>query len=177
MKVLLASLAAALPLTALACPDWSPASERLPEVFADLAATRDELAAQRHADRIWQDWTQAPDARAQDLLDAGMRRIRASDFTTADAVLSDLITYCPGYAEGWNQRAFARFLQGRHDAALADIDEVLLREPHHFGALSGRVRIFLAQGRVALAQRALADALAIHPLLNDRFLLRPGTKT
>lgn len=177
MKLITATLVLGLlPYTALACPVEPAVSERIPEAFDRLAAAPDERVAKGFEDRIWQAWRTAPDGTAQDLLDAGIRRIRVSDYEGAEAILTDLITYCSDYPAGWNQRAFARFLQGRHDAALADIDEVLSREPKHFAALSGRFRIFLSQGRMVLARRALSDALAIHPFLNDRFLMPAGTK-
>ncbi len=175
--IVIAVVILALPGAALACPTAAPTSERLASAFSRLATASGDAVAKRHVDQIWQDWTTAPDRAAQDLLDVGMRRIRVADFAGAEDVLTDLITYCPGYAEGWNQRAFARFLQGDSEGALADIEETLTREPKHFGALSGRFRIFLSQGRLLLARRTLDAALEIYPLINDRFLLPPGTKT
>jgi tetratricopeptide (TPR) repeat protein len=59
---------------------------------------------------------------------------------------------------------------GRLDDSLADIDKVLAIEPRHFGALSGRVLIYLKQGKHAQALRDMIAALAIHPYLSERRL-------
>ena len=56
------------------------------------------------------------------MLGRGMGAIRAGDLIGAEQALDRLVTYCPDYAEGWNQRALARFLAGRHAEALADLD-------------------------------------------------------
>ena len=55
-----------------------------------------------------------------------------------------------------------------YEASLADIDKVLELEPRHFGALSGRVMIYLQQGRRAEALKQMIAALAIDPYLDAR---------
>lgn len=129
------------------------------------------MHARTEEDAIWREWVMAPDDWAQDLLDTAMRKIRQSDFTKAEELLDELIAYCPDYAEGWNQRAYARFLQKKFDAALDDIRETLAREPAHFAALSGRIRILFSQGRTKLAQIALGEALEINPWLREKRML------
>ena len=60
------------------------------------------------------------------------------------------------------------YMLDRLDNSLADIDKVLAIEPRHFGALSGRVLIYLKQGKHAEALRDMIAALAIHPYLSER---------
>ncbi|HEU0221355.1 MAG TPA: tetratricopeptide repeat protein [Paracoccaceae bacterium] len=139
-----------------------------------LAAAPDPAQAALAAAGLWQLWFTAPDPKAQDLLDRAGLEIRSGDFAAAEALLGALVAYCPAYAEGWNQRAFARFLAGDLDGSLADIAEVLAREPAHFGALSGKVQILFRQGRVEEAQAVLRAALKINPWLPERVLLAPG---
>ena len=157
------------------CPaSDEPVSARHPDLFDALKRAESEIAGLTAEDAIWRAWTTAPDEAAQTLLDDGMRRIRAADYTGAERQLDQLVTYCPRYAEGHNQRAFARFLQGRLDASLGDIETVLILEPKHFGALSGKIRILFQQGRIGLARATLAEALAIHPWLPERRALPLG---
>ena len=81
-------------------------------------------------------------------------------------MLTSIVTDYPDYAEGWNQRATLYFIMGNLDASLADIEKVLALEPRHFGALSGRVMIYLKQGKRG---DALKDMIAA---LGDRSLSR-----
>jgi tetratricopeptide (TPR) repeat protein len=181
MRRLLPLLVALLPLPAAGeCPALDAvalAAERAP-LFEALKAAPTEMRAREIADRIWRSWHRAPDARAQEMLDAGTRHIRGSDYAEAERVLSQLVAYCPDYPEGYSQRAFARFLADDLDGALEDIDRTLELEPRHFGALAGRALTLLRQGRVEPGQRALREAVAINPWIVERHLLvEPGERT
>ena len=145
-------------------------------LFNKLKSATSELEAAPHARLLWQDFFKAPDPHAQTLLDRGARRIQYLDLTAAIASLDELVAYCPGYAEGWNQRAFAHFLSGSYDAALEDLDAALEIEPRHFGALSGKVLTLLKQGRQALAIGVLREALKVHPWMQERRYLPKGEK-
>jgi tetratricopeptide (TPR) repeat protein len=48
----------------------------------------------------------------------------------------------PAFAEGWNKRATVLFLAGDFKKSLADCDEVMKRNPYHFGALAGYGQIY-----------------------------------
>jgi tetratricopeptide (TPR) repeat protein len=181
MRRFLPLLIALLPLPAAGeCPaqdEAALAAERAP-LFEALQSAPTEMQGREIADRIWRSWHRAPDATAQDLLDTGMRRIRISDYAEAERVFSELVAYCPDYPEGYNQRAFARFLAGDLDGALEDLDRAIELEPRHFGALAGRGLALLRQGRVELGQRALREAVAVNPWITERHLLTepPGQK-
>ena len=171
-----------LPMPALAqpcpAPDPALAAERAP-LFGALAEAPTEMRGREIADRIWRSWHVAPDPHAQDLLDTAKRRLREADYAEAERLLTELVAYCPDYAEGWNQRAFARFLAGDLDDALGDLDRTLELEPRHFGALAGRALALLRQGRAELGQQALRAAVAVNPWITERYLLAepPGEKT
>jgi Flp pilus assembly protein TadD len=172
MRVLILTLMLASPAHAQdACP---PLPDRSAETFAilgQLARSASEAQAQELSGALWAIWLAAPDTRAQQLLDQGMLMRSRGDFATSLRMLGDLIAYCPAYAEAWNQRAFTSFLAGDFAAALLDIDEALLREPHHLGALTGKALTLIGLGRDDEAQEVLRDALAINPWLAERALL------
>jgi tetratricopeptide (TPR) repeat protein len=58
-------------------------------------------------------------------------------FDTGIATFTRVIETAPEFAEGWNKRATLYFMTGDYKKSLADCDEVIKRNPHHFGALSG----------------------------------------
>jgi len=164
----------AFPAAAQQCaplPDMSQQKDRL---HAELLSSQSEMRGRAIGDQLWQIWTKAPDAIAQELLDKGVERLRVADYERAEAVFSTLIKYCPDYAEGWNQRAYSHFLRQQYDESLDDLAETLAREPRHFGALAGRALVLLNMGRTKLGQNALRKALKVNPWLSERHLLPPG---
>ena len=167
-------------LLALAGPaiaQGTPATAQYETLLSALSHAKTQTEAERLAGEIWHIWLMAPDEAAQAVLDAAMERRHAGDYLGALKELDRLVEAYPDYAEGWNQRATIRFLRGELDASLADVAEVLKREPRHFGALSGKAMILYQQGKIPLAQIAVREALKHHPFLRERAILNeaPGT--
>ena len=71
----------------------------------------------------------------------------------------------PDYVEGWNRRATIHFINKEYGKSLADIRQVLAREPRHFGALTGLGVIMQEFGEDKLALEAFRRALAVDPHL------------
>src|SRR6516164_5641397 len=69
------------------------------------------------------------------------------------------------YVEAWNRRATLYYLQNDYARSLADIAQVLAREPRHFGALAGLGMIMQDLGEDKRALEAFRKALAINPHL------------
>lgn len=167
----------AAPALAQTCPDAPDHSAQLSEILAELGTAQSDMAARELSNGLWELWTDAPDATAQELLDEGMSRRSVYDFLGARTVFSRLIDYCPDYAEGYNQRAFASFLSEDYERALADLDRTLAIIPNHVGALSGKALTLIAMGRNAEGQAALRAAVALNPWLQERALLDPPMGT
>jgi len=87
------------------------------------------------------------------------------DYGLAIKLLNAVIELRPEYTEGWNRRATVYYLQKDYAHSLADIREVLAREPRHFGALSGLGAIMQEIGDDKHALAAYRRALAIDPHL------------
>ncbi len=160
--------------TALAediCPPVPDHTAERARIMVILAHARDVTEAQFMANQLWLIWTDAPDDRAQALLDEGMDRRIGYDYAGSRAVLDELVAYCPDFAEGWNQRAFAAFLAQDYAAALADLDVALGIMPDHVAALSGKALTLFGMGRDAEAQVVLRAAVKLNPWLGERALL------
>jgi len=87
------------------------------------------------------------------------------DFDLAIRLLTAVIDIRPDFTEAWNRRATVYYTKKEFGRALADIHEVLAREPRHFGALSGLGIILQELGDDKHALDAFRRALAIHPHL------------
>ena len=108
---------------------------------------------------LWRLWSRSGDEVIDRLLVAGIEQMQSARLDEAIATFSEVIRRRPAFAEGWNKRATARYLAGDFERSMRDCDEVLKRNPQHFGALSGYGQIYfhLDQHEKALAywRRAL----------------------
>jgi tetratricopeptide (TPR) repeat protein len=73
---------------------------------------------------------------------------------------SALVDHAPDYAQGYFARATAYYLLDMTGPALADLGEVLAREPRHFEAMRGLAAIMEELDRPA-------DALALQRMVQD----------
>jgi len=80
-------------------------------------------------------------------------------------LLGAIVALRPDYVEGWNRRATLHFLNKDYANALADLQQVLAREPRHFGALSGLGIIMQEFDQDKLALQAFRRALDVNPHL------------
>src|SRR5450830_1302793 len=80
-------------------------------------------------------------------------------------LLDAVVKLRPDYVEGWNRRATLYYLKNDYAHSLEDIEQVLIREPRHFGALAGLGMIMQDLGDEKRALDAFRKALAINPHL------------
>ena len=87
-------------------------------------------------------------------------------------LFSKVIVEIPDFAEGWNKRATVRFLLGDFYGSLKDIEEVLKRQPRHFGAISGSGLIHIHNSNFLEAYKSYKKLIEIDPQNGDskRFL-------
>lgn len=128
-----------------------------------LTAEADAGEATRLANEIQERWTHSGSAVIDLLLRRGTDAIQDGEYARAISHLTALTDHAPDFAEGWNQRATAFFLMDEFGAAIADIEQVLILEPRHFGALAGLGIMLQQLGDEAGALRALRAAAQIHP--------------
>ncbi len=155
-------------------PQRGQAAARLGDVgtMADMdalvRALRDEHGDVRaFAERsMWQIWHRSGDDDVDRLLESGIEQMTAHAGDAAVDVFTRVIERRPAFAEGWNKRATAYYLMGEYAKSLADCDEVIKRNPYHFGALSGYGMIYVQLGRPDRALEYFERALDINPNLD-----------
>jgi tetratricopeptide (TPR) repeat protein len=89
--------------------------------------------------------------------------IEAKDLGLAIKLLDGIVKVKPDYVEAWNRRATIYYMQKDYGHALADIRQVLKREPRHFGALAGLGLILQDIGDDKQALEVYRRALALYP--------------
>lgn len=138
-------------------------------LFNKLASATSETEARMVEFQIWEHWTaEAPSDEIRDKLTRGMEKRREFDLAWAEDLFDEVVREAPEYAEGWNQRGFARFLRGNLEGSLSDLESAIELEPRHFGALSGMYHVLRLLNRQDAALRSLHKAVTIHPWLKER---------
>jgi tetratricopeptide (TPR) repeat protein len=177
--LLLAPVAAAGPVVAQNAPEGSPAPDwvappddlprpgrggrtfNLDTLFDALKIAPDAESAKAIEERIWALWM----ASGSDTCNLLMGRVKAAaddkDYDLAIKFLDAVIALKPD----WNRRATIYYLMKDYGHSLADIHEVLAREPRHFGALSGLGLILQEIGDDKHALEAYRKALTVDPHL------------
>jgi tetratricopeptide (TPR) repeat protein len=186
--ILLTATTAAVPVAALAQdpPATNPpkqqkklpeAPSKLPKVGADrtrgldflfgaLKAAPDENSAKHVEARIWALWLQTPSDTAALLMMRAKAAMDTQQMDTALKLLDAVVKLRPDYVEAWNRRATLYYLKDDYAHSLQDIEQVLVREPRHFGALAGLGMIMQDLGDDKRALDAFRKALAVNPHLD-----------
>ncbi len=112
---------------------------------------------------LWQVWSRSGDAEADRLLAAGTAQMGNGRIKEAIATFNRVLQRRPGFAEGWNKRATAYYLDGNFPKSLADCAEVMKRNPQHFGALSGYGQIYVQLEDYDKALEYFRRALTVNP--------------
>jgi tetratricopeptide (TPR) repeat protein len=182
--LLLAAIIAAAPLAAFAqgseaapqkhqkklpeAPGKLPKADRtkgLDFLFGALKAAPDEASAKHVEARIWAIWLQTPSDTAALLMVRAKAAMDAQKLDVALKLLDAVVKLRPDYVEAWNRRATVYYLQNDYQHSLEDIEQVLVREPRHFGALAGLGMIMQDLGDDKRALDAFRKALAVNPYL------------
>jgi tetratricopeptide (TPR) repeat protein len=116
---------------------------------------------------VWLAWSRSGDAKTDQLLNEGSVEMNEGHLQKAIGIFSKVIKRDPAFAEGWNKRATAYYLAGDLRKSLADCDEVMKRNPQHFGALSGYGQIYVQLKEYGTAIGYFRRALAVNPNLTD----------
>jgi len=140
-------------------------SKNLEFLFGALKAAPDEASAKHVEARIWAIWLQTPSDTASLLMARAKTAVDAKKIDVAIKLLDSVIKLRPDYIEAWNRRATLYYMQNDYGRSLADIQQVLIREPRHFGSLAGLGMIMQEVGDEKRALEAYRKALAVNPHL------------
>ncbi len=112
---------------------------------------------------IWAIWSRSGDPEADRLFRRGVDEMGEGHLQAAIETFSRVVAMRPDFTEAWNKRATVYFLLGEDDASLKDCDEVLKRNPKHFGVLAGYGQIYLRKGDLARSLEYFERALEVNP--------------
>ncbi len=157
-------------------PHWVQPPKKLPKVnhnnpnnldflFGALQAAPDDETAHAIEQRIWALWIHSRSDTANILMTRVQKAIEDKDLDLAIKLLDAIVKIKPDYIEAWNRRATIYYMKKDYGRSIADIREVLRREPRHFGALTGLGLILQDIGDDKQALEVYRRALAVYPRL------------
>jgi tetratricopeptide (TPR) repeat protein len=132
-------------------------------VLIGALSDRDEVVRTLAEHSVWQVWGRSGDTEADGLLQVGIEEMNRGDGPAAVETFTKAIQRKPDFAEAWNKRATVYFLMGEHEKSLKDCDEVMKRNPAHFGALAGYGQIYLQLDQPERALTYFRRALRVNP--------------
>ncbi len=147
------------------------------ELLEDLKSPNEEVR-DRSTQELWRLWFHQKGMYGLELLRRSQLALEAGDYEQAEAVLVDVITHQPDFAEAWNRRAVLHYIQGNYQRSLADCQQTVALNPIHFGALHGMGLCYAAMGDYRAAIQAFRRALDIQPhaLVNQKLILECTTR-
>jgi tetratricopeptide (TPR) repeat protein len=140
-------------------------TQNLDRLFEALKIAPDDESAKYIENRIWAIWLSSSSDTANLLMGRVKTAVDAQEYDLAIKLLNAILDIKPDFVEAWNRRATVYYAKKDFGRALSDIEQVLAREPRHFGALSGLGIILQELGDEKHALEVLRRALAIHPHL------------
>lgn len=153
---------------------WVQPPKKLPKVdhnnpnnldflFGALKVAPDDETAHAIEQRIWSLWMHSRSDTANLLMTRVQKAIEDKDLDLALKLLAAIVKIKPDYIEAWNRRATVFYMKKDYGRSVADIREVLRREPRHFGALAGLGLILQEIGDDKQALEVYRRALALYP--------------
>jgi tetratricopeptide (TPR) repeat protein len=143
-------------------PPKTPAEQRA-DLYARLAASTDADETEGIITLLLHSYSESGSDTADLLLKRARQAIGIENYADALKILDSEIAILPDWAEGWNARATARYLDDDYNGSMADIAQTLKREPKHIGALMGMGMILEARGKKEDALQVYNRVLAIAP--------------
>jgi tetratricopeptide (TPR) repeat protein len=138
-------------------------NKNIDSLFDALKREREPTKARGIASQIMSDISESGSPTVDLLMQWATTAIKEKRNGAALDFLDRVTLLEPDYPEGWNRRATLHYTMGETRKAMADIAEVLRREPRHIGALAGMAAILTEAGKDELALKAWQRYLDVYP--------------
>jgi tetratricopeptide (TPR) repeat protein len=136
-------------------------------LFEALKRERDPQRARGIANQIIAELNDSGSPTVNLLMQWSAEAIKEKKNAAALDFLDRITLLDPDFTEGWNRRATLHYTMGDRRKSMADIAEVLKREPRHFGALAGMAGILTEAGDDQRALKAWESYLNVYPADRD----------
>lgn len=143
--------------------DPAQRAKLLSDLYAHLATSEDEAAAQSTAAAIERVWLSGGGDTVGLLMERALGVHKQKNADLALKLLDAVTELAPDYPEGWNRRAYILYMENDTSRALGDLRRVLALDPNHFKALDGLGQILREIGQKKAALEVYRKLLDVHP--------------
>jgi tetratricopeptide (TPR) repeat protein len=140
----------------------TPAEQRA-DLYTRLAAAKDADEAEGLVNLLMHSYAVSGSDTGDLLLQRARAAMAAEQYPAALQILDATVALLPDWAEGWNARATAHYLDDDYSGSMADIAQTLKRDPRHIGAMMGMAAILESRGKREEALKVYERVLAIAP--------------
>ena len=137
----------------------------LPELAQQLKDP-DPMVNEMAEHALWSIWFRLGTPQANHELGRGAQALGRRDFEHAITHFTRAIEDSPKFAEAYNQRAIAHYLQEHWEPSIEDCKVAIELMPFHFGALAGMGHCHAHLGQLRRAIKCYEKALAVNPHLS-----------
>jgi tetratricopeptide (TPR) repeat protein len=143
-------------------------------VIGDMQAIPPLIEALQHKDpglrsnaeqALWAIWFRSGNESVDAMLKRAQDTLKKEQYEDAIEKLTAVIQVAPKFAEGYNQRAIAYFMQEEWEKSIDDCEQAIALNPYHFGAFAGLGHCYLRLGHLRQAIDAYQRALEVNPNL------------
>ena len=140
---------------------------RLNQLFNKLKVNQAQAASIAEQE-IWSLWSTHPtDQKLTTRLEEGSQFVRSQQLSKAKEIFTEIINLDQNWAEAWNKRATVLYMLGEFEKSQDDIDQVLVLEQRHFGALAGQGLVNIQLKNYEKAIRSYEQAQEIYPAMRS----------
>lgn len=139
----------------------------LDNLYARLAATKDEEEANGILERIERQLNESGSATADLLMDRATLALIGGDQPLAVEILDRVLVIAPRWSQAWSRRGSLFILMGDRQRAMADLFQAVAIEPRHYAAWKMLGGLYFEQDDNKDALTAFRKALAINPSSSD----------
>ena len=136
---------------------------KLDELFEELKISNNQNKYDIIINEIWSIWLEPDDNEINKDFNIGLSLMNKFRYKQSILFFSRTIEKNPNFAEAWNKRATVYYLIGDYENSINDINQTLILEPRHFGAMNGLALILFNLEKYSEAITIYQEILKILP--------------
>jgi tetratricopeptide (TPR) repeat protein len=138
--------------------------------FLKHLKSEDPATRERATRELWSLWHRQAGIELEQELNEGIELMERQQLDEALIAFQILVDKCPDFPEANNKLATLLYFMEQYEESVEECEKVLLKIPHHFGALNGMGLCLFRLNRFEEAIQSFQKALEIQPYADSNRL-------